>query len=42
MLHVYYRQVSFYTRVMFLKNDMQIEHKILIQNGVFAVGKGFV
>jgi len=36
-LHVYYRQGSFYTRIMFLKNVAQIEHKILIQNGAFAV-----
>jgi hypothetical protein len=33
-----YRQVSFYTRVMFLKNIMHVEHKIPVQNMVFPGG----
>jgi len=36
----HYRQVSFYTRVIFLKNIVQIECKILIWNTVFPEGKG--
>jgi hypothetical protein len=35
-----YRQVSFYTRVTFLKNITHVEHKIPVQNMVFAGGIG--
>jgi len=35
---IHYRQISFYTSNMFLKNVMQIEHKIPIYNSVFPGG----
>jgi hypothetical protein len=35
-----YRHVSFYTRVTFLKNITQIEHRISIPNSVFPGGCG--
>jgi len=34
-----FKQVSFYARVMFLKNIVQIEHKIPISN-IFLEGEG--
>jgi len=33
-----FRQVSFYTRVMFLKNITHVEHKIPVQNMLFSGG----
>jgi len=35
-----YRHFSFYTTVIFLKNDAQIEHLIPIPNSVFPGGCG--
>jgi len=34
------REVSFYARIMFPKNVVQIEHKVPIQNSVFPGGYG--